>query len=86
MKIEKFTISQRFFQASLLDNGNDVDDGTGDAWSSRAEAEADGEEMVAAYDPEYRKRHRDAVEFYVREFVADSICDDGAFGAAHTID
>lgn len=79
MKIETFQVGQRYYQAAIYKYGRDIDDGTGDCFTSREEAEADGEEMVAGFDPEWQKRYPGAVTYGVREYVADAVDADGVW-------
>ena len=86
MQTTHFQVGDRFFQAQIFRNGQDIDDGTGDAFATREEAEADGAAMVAGYDPEFTKRNPDAVEFVVRECKVLAIDEDGSIGASVTVD
>ena len=83
MKVEQPTIGQIIYRAELLVNGQDVD-GEGEDYTTREEAEQDGEELAAWYDPEWQKRNPDAVEYYVREWKVDSIDPDGTWGGYTT--
>ena len=85
-KIDHFSIGQRFFQATLLKNGKPLDNYSGECWSTRDEAEADGAAMVADYDPEWQKRHPGEVEAVVRECEVESLDSDGQLGAYSTVD
>ena len=84
MKLETLEVGQRFFQAMIFALGRDVDNGSGDLFSTREEAEADGQDMVDAHDPEWQKRHPDSVEFLVREYEVDSILEDVGNGISYT--
>jgi hypothetical protein len=86
MKLESFSIGQRFFQASIYKNGRDIDDGTGDCFPTREEAELDGDLLVASYDPEWQKRNHGQIEYTVRECEVDSVEGYGALGGYHTVD
>ncbi len=77
MLIEKFEIGQRFFQASLLKYGKDVDNSMGDCFTTREEAEADGAEMAHSYDPEWQKKYPGVVEYVVTEWEVTDIDADG---------
>ena len=72
-KIEIFEVGQTYFQAEILVNGCDVDDCIGDYFTTREEAEADGESMAKSYDPERQKRHPGCVESLVREWRVHSV-------------
>lgn len=85
MKIETFTVGQRYFQAALYRHGRDIDNASGDCFTAREEAEADGEEMAADFDPEWQKRYPGAIAFGVREYEVESVDDDG-FPGAFTVD
>lgn len=86
MEVVRFQVGQRFFQAAIFKNGRDIDDGTGDAFTTREEAAADGQAMVANYDPEWQKRHPGSIEYFVREYEVLSVGENGELGAAHTVD
>ncbi len=86
MKITKFTVGQLYFQASLLVNGRQIDNGSGEAFTTQKEAATDGKIMVSMHDPEASKNGAE-VDFVVREMCVDSICEDEAdcFGSAHSV-
>lgn len=84
--IETFKVGQRYFQAHLLRNGCDVDNGDSACFDTREEAEEAGAELVDCADPAYSRRNPDAHEYYVREYEVAAVDEDGSFGAAHTVD
>jgi hypothetical protein len=59
MKIEKFEVGQTYYQASLIVLGGEA--GHGDCFTTREEAEADGDRLMSDHDP-------DCAESKVREF------------------
>lgn len=79
MKIEIVSVGDRFFQAAIYKYGRDIDDGVGDCFTAREEAEADGALMADNYDPEWQKRYPGAVTYGVREYVADAVDADGVW-------
>jgi hypothetical protein len=86
MKITTFKIGDIYFRSDLYKNGRDIDNSSGDCFSSRQEAERDGEEMQSGYDPEYQKRCQGAIEFCVRKYEVLSVGEDGSLGSSVTID
>lgn len=51
----------------------------------REKAEREGQEMVAGYDSEWQKKHPDAIDYYVTEFVVVALDDDGTVSEAHGV-
>ena len=84
-KIEKFEVGQTYFQASILVNGCDVDDHVGDCFTTREEAEADGDFLVGDYDPEWKKRNPGCVESNVRQWKVNSVDEFGVCDSAETV-
>lgn len=41
--------------------------------------------MVAGYDSEWQKKHPDAIDYYVTEFVVVALDDDGTVSEAHGV-
>jgi len=84
MRITTFSAGQTYWQASLLFRGREEDDGTGDAFTTRREAEAEGRVMVRAADPVHTPR--DDYSFTVRRYEVIEVGEDGTFGSAVSID
>lgn len=58
------------YQASLIVHGKTVDNAASEFFDTKEEAEAAGRELVATYDPEHVKRHKDCWRDYrVDEFT-----------------
>lgn len=85
MQIEKFEVGQTYFQARILVNGCDVDNHVGGCFTTREEAETDGEFLAGDYDPEWQKRNPGSVEFTVREWKVNSIDEFRAWDSAETV-
>ncbi len=85
MKLETFEVGQRYFQASLYKHGKDLDDGDGDRFTTRDEAEADNEAMAADRDPEYQKRHPGSITHFVRQYEVLTVDEDGQVSMAQTV-
>jgi len=83
--IRTFISGQHFFQSSILKYGKFIDNGEGDAFTTEAEAHADGENMADAYDPEWQKRYPNCIEYIVSEFVCKEVDADGSCGIAISV-
>lgn len=85
MLVENPQFEQHVFRAELYRNGQAIENVPADLYTTRQEAEADGEALVADYDPEWQKRNPGQVEYVVREYIVDSVDDAGAWGG-YTVD
>lgn len=83
MKIEKFTVGLEFWQTSLIYRGKEKDDGSGNCFTTKAEAEEDGREMAATADPVHKPR--DDYGWCTRRWRCSAIEDDGSCGSAETL-
>lgn len=86
MRLTTFTVGLRLFQASVLRYGKLVDDGSGDCWTERGEAESEGDWLASDYDPEWQKRYPDAISFVVRCYEVSDVSDDGREWSGWTVD
>lgn len=86
MKLDSFSVGQRFFQAEILACGKVVEDSGADQFTSREEAEVDGQIMAEAYDMEWQKRNPDCMEVVVREYEVGSVEENGGLGCCWTVD
>lgn len=85
MKIESFEVGQHLFQAEIYAKGRPVENCGADQFTTREEAEQDGQIMADSHDPEWQKRNPNCMEVVVREYLVDSVDDDGQWGG-HTVD
>lgn len=84
MKITTFATGQTYYQAHLTKHGRTLDDHSSDRYSTREEADAEGAELAADYDPEWQKRHPEAIEHYVRKYECLAIDEAGDCASAVT--
>ena len=85
MKLKRFEIGQRYFQATIYKNDQDIDNSDGDMLSTREEAEHDGQMMRDGYDSEWQKKHPNCITYGVTEYQTTSVGDNGEWEGATSV-